>query len=109
MPLQDFGFPAGEQPTLVGLMLVLGYMLHPINYTVGIATTFRTRMYEYQADRFAMDLGYANELRNALVKLNDDNLSFPVSDPLYSSLNHSHPTLLDRLEALKDKKQKKQN
>ena len=69
----------------------------------------RKTMYEYQADRFAMDLGYANELRNALVKLNDDNLSFPVSDPLYSSLNHSHPTLLDRLEALKDKKQKKQN
>ena len=29
-------------------MLVLGYMLHPINYGVGIVLTARTRMYEYQ-------------------------------------------------------------
>ena len=62
-----------------------------------------TRMFEYQADRFAMRLGHAVPLCSALVKLNKDNLSFPVADKLYSAFHHSHPTLLERLEVLQKK------
>eukprot|EP00040_Diaphanoeca_grandis_P014860 m.75466 g.75466 ORF g.75466 m.75466 type:complete len:487 (+) comp24790_c0_seq1:65-1525(+) len=96
----DFGFVAGEQPLVVGLQLVLGYMLNPILYVVGIALTYRTRVYEYQADAFAKGHGLSSHLKSALIKLNHDNLSFPVSDWLYSAINHSHPTLLDRIAAI---------
>jgi Zn-dependent protease with chaperone function len=59
-----------------------------------------TRLFEYEADRFAMGLGHATPLCSALIKLHTDNLSFPVADKLYSAFHHSHPTLLERLDAL---------
>lgn len=65
-----------------------------------------TRRFEFQADAFAVGLGHAVALASALVKLNKDNLSFPLADKLYSAFHHSHPTLLERLDALEDKKTK---
>ena len=62
------------------------------------------RRFEYQADAFAVGLGHAGPLGSALSKLNKDNLSFPIADPLYSAFHHSHPTLLERLRALKTSK-----
>ena len=59
-----------------------------------------TRRFEYQADRFAADLDKADTLQSALTKLNKDNLSFPIADPLYSMFHHSHPTFLERVRAL---------
>lgn len=63
------------------------------------------RRFEYQADRFAKSLGYKEHLKTALTKLHKDNLSFPIADPLFSAFHHSHPTLLERLRALSDKKE----
>ena len=59
-----------------------------------------TRRFEYQADAFAINLGHAVPLSSALVKLNKDNLAFPIADPLFSAFHHSHPTLLERLKVL---------
>ena len=64
-----------------------------------------SRRFEYQADAFARSLGKARALRSALTKLNKDNLSFPIADALYSAFHHSHPTFLERLRELADKKQ----
>lgn len=100
-------FPAGVQPVLVGLLLVLSYVLGPYNAIINFAMTIVSRTFEYQADQFAKGLGYSHELAKALVKLNIDNLGFPVYDWLYSSWNHSHPTLLQRMAALKDDKKEK--
>lgn len=60
-----------------------------------------SRRFEFQADDFAKKLNFRTELINALVKLNKDNLSFPVYDWLYSALLHSHPPILDRIDALR--------
>ena len=59
-----------------------------------------SRRYEFQADQFAVQLGYGDFLKSALIKLNKDNLGFPVCDPLYSAWHHSHPTLLQRIAAI---------
>ncbi len=61
------------------------------------------RRFEYQADAFALSLGHSKSLSSALVTLHQDNLGFPVADPLYSAFHHSHPTLLERLQVLKTK------
>lgn len=66
-----------------------------------------TRRFEYQADGFAMQLGHAVPLCSALIKLNKDNLSFPIADPLFSAFHHSHPTLLERLKVLQENQKKK--
>lgn len=103
---QALGFPEGVQPVLIGLVVVFTYVLAPYNALLGYGMTIMTRLFEYQADKFAQDLGYADELGRALVKLNVDNLGFPVHDPLYSSWNHSHPTLLQRLGRLQENREK---
>lgn len=65
--------------------------------------TALSRKFEFQADQFAKGLHKAEHLGAALIKLHKDNLSFPVYDWLYSTWHHSHPTLLQRLAALKKK------
>ena len=59
-----------------------------------------TRRFEYQADSFAKDKGYAECLGKGLKKLNEENLCNMDPDPLYSEFHYSHPTLLERLRAL---------
>lgn len=96
------GFTDGSQPILVGLLIILQYVLAAYNAVISFAMTVLSRLFEYQADAFAMKLGHSKELGKALIKLNVDNLGFPVYDWLYSAFNHSHPTLLQRLDRLKD-------
>lgn len=62
------------------------------------------RRFEYQADSFAKSCGHRDHLKTALIKLHKDNLSFPIADAMFSAFHHSHPTLLERLRALADKK-----
>jgi STE24 endopeptidase len=52
------------------------------------------------ADKFALDLGYKDDLARALIKLQVKNLSAMDADWLYSAYNHSHPILVERLRAL---------
>lgn len=99
---QAVGFRVGERPVLIGLFLIVSYVLGPYNALINFFMTIVSRAFEYQADAFAKGLGYSKELAEALIKLNIDNLGFPVYDWMYSSWNHSHPTLLQRLARLKD-------
>lgn len=98
-----FGF-TDEMPVVIGLALVM-MILEPYNKLEGFIATQMTRRFEYQADEFAGKRGYVKDLKTALVKLNDDNLGFPVHDELFSKFNHSHPTLIQRLNALDKKTQ----
>ena len=59
-----------------------------------------TRKYEFQADKFAMDLGYSTALARSLLKLHTQNLSSLDADPIYASYHFSHPHLTERLKAL---------
>jgi len=97
-----FGFE-NETPVLIGLMIVLQFITAPYSAVINFAMTVLSRRYEFQADAFAAALGKADDLQTALIKLNNDNLSFPIYDSLYSAWNHSHPPILERLDALKKK------
>lgn len=100
------GFPPGVQPILVGLVTVLQLILAPYNALLSFAMTILSRKFEFQADNFAIKLGHTENLKKALVKLNSDNLGFPIYDTLYSAWHHSHPTLLQRIENLNNKGKK---
>lgn len=66
--------------------------------------TMMSRRFEFQADAFAVKLGYPELLKSSLIKLQKDNLGFPVVDWLYSTWSYSHPPLLERLAAINSKK-----
>lgn len=94
-----FGF-YNSQPVIIGLLIILQFIFTPYHFILSFIMTLLSRKYEFEADSFAKGLGKAEYLRRSLIKLNQDNLGFPVYDWLYSMFNHSHPPLLERLKAL---------
>jgi STE24 endopeptidase len=59
-----------------------------------------SRHNEYEADKFGSDLATKDDLVNALLKLANENKSFPLSHPLYIFFFYSHPPLVERLKEL---------
>jgi STE24 endopeptidase len=58
--------------------------------------------FEYEADRFVVKtLGRGEMLASSLIKMTKDNLGFPIYDPLYSIWHRSHPSDMERLEAIR--------
>lgn len=99
-----FGFH-DTQPTLIGLMIIFQFIFSPYNELLSFCMTVLSRRFEFQADAFARSMGRSSELYSALIKLNKDNLGFPVADWLFSMWHYSHPPLLERLRALTGPKQ----
>ncbi|KAI7864682.1 peptidase family M48-domain-containing protein [Spinellus fusiger] len=93
----DFGFIT--RPTLIGFLL-FQFAFAPFDSLINFLMHVYQRKNEYEADAFALDLGYASTLRNALIKLSIKNLGGFNVDPWYSAWNHSHPSLTERLNAL---------
>ena len=59
-----------------------------------------SRSNEYAADEFGSNLSSKDDLVNALLKLANENKSFPLSHPLYIFFFYSHPPLVERLKEL---------
>lgn len=98
-----FGFHH-SQPAFIGLIIVMQFVFAPYNEILQFLLTMFSRHNEFQADAFAKELNHATNLISALIKLNEDNLGFPVYDPLYSAWHLSHPPILERIRALEEKK-----
>ncbi|XP_031567422.1 CAAX prenyl protease 1 homolog [Actinia tenebrosa] len=96
---ESFGFHESK-PIIIGLIIIFQFIFSPYNELVGFLMTILSRHFEFQADAFAKQLGFAAHLRSSLIKLNCDNLGFPIADKLYSAYHYSHPPLLERLRAL---------
>jgi STE24 endopeptidase len=94
-----FGFPAdsGVAPALLLFSLLAGavmFWLSPLLHGM-------SRRFEYEADAYAKEVvGEAQPLIGALRKLNEKNLSNLTPHPVYSGFYYSHPTLLEREQAL---------
>lgn len=62
--------------------------------------SFISRHNEYQADSFGSNLASREALVNALLKLANENKSFPLSHKLYIFFYYSHPPLVERFKEL---------
>jgi STE24 endopeptidase len=95
---RSFGFEPGS---IVPALLLFGLLSGVITFWFSPVAHWWSRRYEYQADAFAA--GVMKEPRSligALRKLNEKNLSNLTPHPLYSGFYYSHPTLLEREQAL---------
>ncbi len=64
-------------------------------------SNYLSRKYEYEADAFSVEATQKTEpMKTALVKLSKENLSNLTPHPLYSFYYYSHPTTLERVEAI---------
>jgi len=93
-----FGFHK-ERPVLIGFLL-FNEILSPTDSMIKLIMNILTRSMEYEADAFAVKLGYTAELGSSLIKLQIQNLSSMDADWLYSSFHYSHPILTERLKAM---------
>jgi len=89
------------QPSFHMALVAFGILYTPISLVTGIASNILSRKHEYEADHFAAGFGLANELVSGLKKLSRKNLSNLTPHPWYVFFHYSHPTLLQRIRALK--------
>jgi STE24 endopeptidase len=94
----SFGFH-NQHPIIIGFIL-FSDALAPMDAVVKLLMNILSRKFEFEADKFALDLGYKNELAKSLIKLQVQNLSTMDADPIYASYHYSHPILAERLAAL---------
>ena len=59
-----------------------------------------SRHNEYAADTFGSNLASKEDLVSALLKLANENKSFPLSHPIYIFFYYSHPPLVERFKEL---------
>lgn len=97
--LESFGF-ASEGNFAAALLLfsllsgVVTFWFSPLMHSL-------SRKHEYEADAFAKNtVGSAEPLKRALRKLHEKNLSNLTPHPTYSAFYYSHPTLVEREQAL---------
>lgn len=72
---------------------ILSFFLMPLISAI-------SRHNEYAADEFGSNLQSKQDLITALLKLANENKSFPLSHPLYIFFHYSHPPLVERLKEL---------
>ncbi|MRJ02391.1 MAG: M48 family metallopeptidase [Epsilonproteobacteria bacterium] len=91
------GLPPEAPHSVIALFLLLSplffFFFMPL-------INFVSRRNEFEADRYGSELAGRGNLRNALLKLVEENTHFPLSHPLYIFFYYSHPPILERLKAL---------
>ncbi|CCW65715.1 unnamed protein product [Phytomonas sp. EM1] len=100
----QFGFQ--EMDPIIGLMLFLEVFVEPVSTLLKYCFSQVSRRFEFEADRFAVSMGYGTKLGEALLITNKANKMELTPDPLYSALIYNHPPLIERLNAIavEDKK-----
>ncbi|HEX3798872.1 MAG TPA: M48 family metallopeptidase [Verrucomicrobiae bacterium] len=93
-----FGFEPGSiAPALLLFVLLSGV----VTFWFSPLAHLWSRRHEYEADAFAAQTMHETQsLVGALRKLNEKNLSNLTPHPYYSGFYYSHPTLLEREQAL---------
>ena len=92
------GFAAAN---VVPTMLLFTLLAGTISFWFSPLLHVWSRRFEYEADAFAhATMGEAQPLIQALRKLTEKNLSNLTPHPLYSGFYYSHPTLIEREQAL---------
>ena len=89
-----------EVPSFQLAVISFGILYSPLSMIIGMGQNHFSRMYEYQADKFAAEKYTGSYLVSALKKLSVNNLSNLTPHPAYVFFNYSHPTLLQRIKKL---------
>jgi STE24 endopeptidase len=95
---RSFGFEPGS---IVPALLLFALLAGVVTFWFSPIAHWWSRRYEYQADAYAAEtMKEPQSLIGALRKLNEKNLSNLTPHPWYSGFYYSHPTLLEREQAL---------
>lgn len=93
-----------SQPSFHIGIIAFGILYSPFSLVIGMAMNILSRKNEYEADQYTHENFEAEPLINGLKKLSANNLSNLTPHPVYVFFHYSHPTLLQRIRALRGEK-----
>ena len=97
-----FSTAFGFETLNLGFNLILyTIIISPVLLFINIFTSFLSRKFEFQADKFVADNYKKDKFISALKKLAKANYSNLTPHPLYVKLFYSHPPISARIEAIK--------
>ena len=103
---EAFGFSGINYGFALIVILSAGFeLLWPL---MGLAANWFSRRAEYRADAHAFKEGYGEALISALKKLARQNYGDLAPSPVLVALTYSHPTLAQRIEAIRALEQSKE-
>lgn len=87
-----------EKPySVIALFLIFST---PLSFFLMPLISYISRKNEYSADEFGSKMQSSEDLVNALLKLVNENKSFPLAHKYYIFFHYSHPPLIERLKEL---------
>ena len=98
----EYGFDSLS--VVFGVIAMQSVVLSPVLSLLSIPHAAMARAFEYRADANAADLGYGEALISSLKKLSRDNFSDLNPHPVIVALEYDHPTLDQRISAIRDGK-----
>lgn len=94
-----FGLSTG---TAYGTLLVFSLWFGLLDFVIQPLSSWVSRKYEFEADAFAKQhIGSSKDLAEALLTLRKKSSSVPLCHPMFSRFYHSHPPILERLQAMR--------
>ena len=101
LPVSAFYEAFALRPTAYGALVVFGLWFSLVGFLLQPLENALSRRHEFAADAFAVRNGASPaELGAALRRLAEKSKLLPLVHPLYSRVYHSHPPLLERLQAM---------
>ncbi len=91
----------GTAPSFILALVAFSLLLSPIDIVLSPIGSAISRRAEYRADAFAASHGYGESLISGLKKLASHGLSNLTPHPLVVWYRYSHPTLAQRIKAIK--------
>ena len=76
------------------------FYINSIDLILQIVINWWHKRHEYEADAFAIELGYGKELESSLINIFASDLGLIFESEIDVMLNSTHPGLLSRLEAI---------
>ncbi|MBI4585406.1 MAG: M48 family metallopeptidase [Planctomycetes bacterium] len=99
-----FGAFYMEKPSIYAGLLFFGMLFTPLEMLLSLFLQIFSRRNEFEADRYAAGtIDRPETLVETLKKLSLHNLSNLTPHPFYVFLNHSHPPVLERIQAIRKK------
>jgi len=97
-----FGISAGSKAAIAAGLVLFMIVFKPVSRILSVFMNILSRKHEFEADEYAaVNQGTPNHLISALKKLSANNLSNLTPHQLEVFLDHSHPPVLVRIQALK--------
>lgn len=99
-----FGISSDSKAAVAAGLVLFMIVFKPVSRILAVAMNILSRKHEFEADEYAaMNQGTPDHLISALKKLSANNLSNLTPHPLEVFLDHSHPPVLVRIQALQQR------